>query len=290
MAENLRKGDKNERRPLIRLHIIGEARRENDEPCHDGDEGIKHRDAHRFSAQRKIIRHVASEDLDRRNAERQCEEGLIHRSGCHIADTGSCRALPVRKQVEGKSRSAAFEEGAMHGKHDDECKKAEHHDLRDALHAALEPQSADEESPDDRHRHEKAHFPGTRQHRAEDLTDPLRFRRSEGTIDEFPEIGKHPAGYRRVVHHEQVAPQDAEPPMDMPLRSRPLQCGVALDCAFSARAAHSQLHRHDGNAHQHQKEQVKEDEYRTAIFARHIWEFPYIPDPDRAACTDQQEA
>jgi len=91
MAENLRKGDKNERRSLIRLHIIGKARRENDESCHDGDEGIKHRDAHRFSSQRKIIRHVAAEDLDRSDAERQREEGLIHRSGCHIADTGFCR-------------------------------------------------------------------------------------------------------------------------------------------------------------------------------------------------------
>lgn len=290
VAEYLRKGDKNERRPLIRLHIVGEARRENDEPCHDGDEGIEHRDAHGLSPQRKIIRHVAAEDLDRSDAEGQREEGLIHRGGCHIADTGFCRTFPVRKQVEGESRPTAFEECTMHGKHDDECKKAEHHDLRDALYTALEPQSADEEADDDRHRHEKAHFPGTCQHRAEDLADPVRLRRGEGAIDEFPEISKHPAGYRRVVHHEQIASKDAEPSMDMPLRTRFLQRGVALDCAFSARAAHSQLHRHDGDAHQHQKEQVKEDEYRAAVFACHIGEFPYIPDPDRAPCTDQQKA
>lgn len=290
VAEDLRKGDKNERRPLIRLHIIGEARRENDEPCHDSDEGIEHRDAHGLSPQRKIIRHVASEDLDRGDAEGQREEGLIHRGGCHIADTGFCRTFPVRKEVEGESRPAAFEEGTMHGKHDDERKKAEHHDLRDALYTALEPQSADEESADDRHRHEEAHFPGTCQHRTEDLTDPVRLCQSEGAIDEFPEISKHPAGYRRIVHHEQVAAQNAEPSMDMPLRARSLQCGIALDCAFSARAAHGKLHRHDGDAHQHQKEQVKEDEYRAAVFACHIGEFPYIPDPDRAPCTDQQKA
>lgn len=205
VAEDLRKSDKNERRPLIRLHIIGEARRENDKPCHDSDEGIEHRDAHSFSPQRKIIRHVASEDLDRGDAEGQREEGLIHRGGCHIADTGFCRTFPVRKQVEGESRPAAFEECTMHGKHDDERKKAEHHDLRDALYTALEPQSADEESADDRHRHEKAHLPGTCQHRAEDLADPFRLCGGEGAIDEFPEIGKHPAGYRRIVHHEQVA-------------------------------------------------------------------------------------
>ena len=39
-----------------------------------------------------------------------------------------------------------------------------------------------------------------------------------------------------------------------------------------------------------QKEQIKEDEYRAAVFACHIREFPYIPDPDRAPCTDQQKA
>lgn len=290
VAEDLRKGDKNERRPLIRLHIIGKARRENDEPCHDSDEGIEHRDAHGLSCQRKIIRHVAAEDLDRGDAEGQGEEGLIHRSGRHIADAGFCRTFPVRKEVEGESRPAAFEECTMHGKHDDERKKAEHHDLRDALYTALEPQSADEESADDRHRHEEAHFPGTCQHRAEDLTDPVRLCQSEGAIDEFPEISKHPAGYRRIVHHEQVAAQNAEPSMDMPLRARSLQCGIALDCAFPARAAHSKLHRHDRDAHQHQKEQIKEDEYRAAVFACHIGEFPYIPDPDRAPCTDQQKA
>lgn len=290
VAEDLRKGDKNERRPLIRLHIIGEARRENDEPCHDSDEGIEHRDAHGLSCQRKIIRHVAAEDLDRGDAEGQGEEGLIHRSGRHIADAGFCRTFPVRKEVEGESRPAAFEECTMHGKHDDERKKAEHHDLRDALYTALEPQSADEESADDRHRHEEAHFPGTCQHRAEDLTDPVRLCQGESAIDEFPEISKHPAGYRRIVHHEQVAAQNAEPSMDMPLRARSLQCGIALDCAFSACAAHGKLHRHDRDAHQHQKEQIKEDEYRAAVFACHIGEFPYIPDPDRAPCTDQQKA
>lgn len=73
----------------------------------------------------------------------------------------------------------------MHGKHDDERKKAEHHDLRDALYTALEPQPADKKSADDRYRHEKAHFPWTCQHRAEDLADPVRFRRGEGTMTNF---------------------------------------------------------------------------------------------------------
>ena len=185
--------------------MVGKTSREDDQSGGDGYEGIQHHNADRIAQQGMFLADIAAEDGHGADAKAQGEEGLIHRGGCHIADTGFCRTFPVRKQVEGESRPAAFEECTMHGKHDDERKKAEHHDLRDALYTALEPQSADEESADDRHRHEKAHLPGTCQHRAEDLADPFRFRRSEGAIDEFPEIGKHPAGYRRIVHHEQVA-------------------------------------------------------------------------------------
>ena len=80
--KDLRQGLENKGRSRVRLHVVGEACRKDDQSGHDRDKGIQRRDADRLADQRIVIRHVGSEDLHAGYPQAQGEEGLVHgRSG-----------------------------------------------------------------------------------------------------------------------------------------------------------------------------------------------------------------
>ena len=55
---------------------------------------------------------------------------------------------------------------------------------------------------------------------------------------------------------------------------------VAENGALPARAADGQLHRHHGDAHNDEEQQIKEDEIPAAVLAGQIRELPYVSDAD----------
>ena len=271
------------------MHVISKAGGENDETCHDGHEGIEDADAHRFAGQCEIIRHVAAEDFNGRDAKRKGEEGLVHSRSGHISNARFDGAVPVREEIKFQPRAAAFQHHAMARQDHDQSQEAKHHPLRDAFKAALHAKGADQEAKHYGDGHEDTHFHGISQHGPKDRAH-LGHAAGEGSVQEFPEIRQHPAGHGGVVHHEEVAAQDAEPAMDVPGGPRLLQSLVSRHGALLAPAAHGQLHGHHRDAHEHQEGQVKEYKHRAAILAGDVWELPHIPDADGTAGTDQKKS
>ena len=93
-----------------------------------------------------VIGHVAAEDLHRRNAEREREEGLIHRIGDEAAQAVFADGIHRGEQVELHALCRAGERQAVNGEHENEHQQAEHHDLRHALKALLQAEGADQEA------------------------------------------------------------------------------------------------------------------------------------------------
>ncbi len=289
VRKNLGQRDEDEGRALVRVHVIGKAGGENDEPCHDGHEGIENADAHRFAGQGEIIGHVAAEDFNGRDAQRQGEECLVHGRCGHISNARFHSAIPVGKEIKFQPRAAAFQHHAMAGENHNQAQEAKHHPLRDALEASLHAEAADQKAYRHGDGHKDPHFHGISQHGAKDRAH-LRSAAGESAIQKFPEIRQHPAGHGGVVHHEQVAAQDAEPAVNVPQCSRLLQGLVRRHGALLTPAAHGKLHGHHRDAHEHQEYQIKEYKDSAAVFAGDIGELPHIPDADGTAGTDQKKS
>ena len=62
------------------------------------------------------------------------------------------------------------------------------------------------------------------------------------------EIVQHPACHGGVEHHEQIAANEGEVAVDVPLLARLFQCLIGPHRAFAGSAAHRKLHGHDGQA------------------------------------------
>lgn len=82
---------------------------------------------------------------------------------------------------------------------------------------------------------------------------------------ELRHVGKHPPGHRGVEHHEQIAPGDAHPLVLVPVSARRLQHVEGAGDGALGTAAHSELHDHDGQAQDHQKDQVHDEEGRASV-------------------------
>lgn len=107
---------------------------------------------------------------------------------------------------------------------------------------------------------------------------------------EFSEIACHPAGNGRVVHHQQIAADKAEPAVDMPLAAGLFKRLVAQNGALPARAADRKLHRQHGDTHDNKADKVKQDEIAAAVLTRYVRKAPDVSDADSAACADKQKS
>jgi len=107
-----------------------------------------------------IVGHVASEDLHRRNAERECEEGLIHRVGDEAAQAVFTNGIEGGKQVELHALCRAGERQAVAGENEDEREQRDHHDLGYALKTLLKAAAANDKADDDDGNSQNAHFYG----------------------------------------------------------------------------------------------------------------------------------
>ena len=177
----------------------------------------------------------------------------------------------------------------MHRQHHDEAQQAQHHPLGHPLQAALEAQGAHQEARRHRHRHPDGHLHGVGPHGGEHPVHRLQGYSLESAPGEFEEVAQHPAGHGGVVHHQQIAPDHAEPAVDVPLGACGLQRPVALHRAFAAGPAHRQLHGEHRHPHNHQEQQVEQHEHAAAVFPGDIGEFPHVANADGASGAHQQE-
>ena len=191
-----------------------------------------------------IVGHVAAEDLHRGNAERECEEGLIHRIGDEAAQAVFADGIHRGEQVELHALCRAGERQAVTGENEDERKQRDHHDLGYALKTLLQTERTDDKADDDDGDRQNAHFNRIGQQLAEHGGRVLRGHTGVELAGQEPaKVAHHPAGNRRVVHHQEVAADQAEPAVDVPLGLGLFERLVGEDRALAARAANGQLHR-----------------------------------------------
>ena len=289
--KHLRQRDEEEGGAIVGRNAVGEACGEDDRTGHERNEGVERADADGLTGEGVVIGHVAAEDLHRRNAEREREEGLIHRIGDEAAQTVFTDGIEGGEQIELHALCRAGKRQAVNGENENEREQRNHHDLGYALKALLQTQRTDDKADDDDGDRQNAHFNRIGQQLAEHGGRVLRRHAVVELAGQEPaKIAHHPAGNRRVVHHQEVAADQAEPAVDVPLRLGLFERLVGEDRALAARAADGQLHRQHGNAHDEQAQNVKENKIAAAVFARHIGEAPDIADADGAARADEQEA
>jgi hypothetical protein len=75
----------------------------------------------------------------------------------------------------------------------------------------------------------------------------------------------------------------------VPLRFRWFKTVERLRDRSLACATDRKLHDQDRNAKDREEDQIEQHERRTAVFAHHVRKTPYVTQPDRATCADQDE-
>lgn len=103
-------------------------------------------------------------------------------------------------------------------------------------------------------------------------------------------VVQQPAGDGGIEHHEQIVARDAEAAIPVPLGPFWFEHMERTGDALLAGTAHGELHDHNWQSHDEQKQQVDQYEGRAAVFSGDIGEPPHISQSDGTACGDQQEA
>ena len=171
-----------------------------------------------------------------------------------------------------------------------EREQAGHHELRDALDARLHAEIADAATERDRERHIARHRQRIREQRAEHLPHARGIEPLEPPAHHQINVVKHPAGDRRVEHHEQEIARNRAVFIEMPFRPRRLEHIERHRRAAHARASHGELRHHDGQPEDCEEDKIDEHERRPAVHPRDIREAPDIAEPDGTAGRDQDEA
>ena len=160
VQEDLRQRDKDQRRPLPGIHIVGKACGENNEACHQRNEGIQCTNADGLAGQCLLTGHIAAKDLESSNSKAQREEGLVHSGNDYIAETDLHGSREVGHQIEADAFCSSGQEKAVNSEDNDKNQKGAHHNLGNLFKTFLYTASADSKAGNDCNSHEKQHLRG----------------------------------------------------------------------------------------------------------------------------------
>ena len=104
----------------------------------------------------------------------------------------------VGDEVELETLQAARQRDRAHHEHGHDAQQADHHHLRDALDALLQPQAAHEEAQHDDHEHPAHQLGGVRQHVVEHGADARAVQAVERARAHLHHERQHPAAHRGV--------------------------------------------------------------------------------------------
>ena len=175
----------------------------------------------------------------------------------------------------------------MSGQHKDQDEQSCHHPFCDLFKSVLKSPAADKESGNDCYCHPETHLAGIAEHFPKYSCYLVCIHSGESSCRKLYKVAEHPAGNRRVIHHQKITADHTEPSVYMPPASRLFKCLVSTDSTLSSRTTNRKFHCKDRNAHTEQKQQIEQDEYSAAVLSRHIREPPYVSDSDRAARAHQ---
>ena len=290
VVEHVRQCDEDQGRPLTRVYAISEACREDDHTSHERYEGVQNGDEDGFPCQRTGFVDVTAEDGNGTDTDTQCEERLTQCSEKHFQQAVFFQCAKVGFQVEFQTSFAAFQQCGTHCQHDHQKQKHQHHDFGDLFYAGLQALRADGKAKKDNHYHKSSHQTGSAQHGVKGCADAFRIQPFKTAGSCFKEIVKHPASYCGVEHHQDVVAGHAEIFIPMPFGAFRLQyVHGARDTALAATANRKFRHQ-NGNPHEDQKGDVNQYKGRAAILSGDVGKFPHVPQPDCAACGNEDEA
>ena len=272
------------------VHTVGEAGREDDETGGDGHEGIQHHDAGGLAQQGVLLADVAAKDGHCANAKAQGEEGLIHGGHQRVDHAHLFHALEVGHEEEAQAFLCAGHEQAVDGQHHHDHQQGDHHDLGHALKAVLQALGAYKDAQCHHEHHPEGHHAGVCQHFGKLASHLIGVQACQLTGGGHVEIVQHPACHGGVEHHEQIAANEGEVAVDVPLLARLFQCLIGPHRAFAGSAAHCKLHGHDGQAQNDEEDQVEQHERAAAALTGNIRELPHVANADGTARRKQNEA
>ena len=289
IGEDVGQGDEDEAGAAGLVHTVSEAGREDDEAGGDGDEGIQHHDADALAQQGVLFADVAAEDGHCTDAEAQGEERLIHGPHQRIDDAHFLHPLKVGYEEEGQALLCAGHEHAVDCQHHHDDQQGDHHDFRDFFEAVLQAAGADEDADGHNDHHPEAHGQRACQHLGELTGHLVGVKAHQLTGSGHVEVVEHPTGHRGVEHHQQVAADEGEVAVDVPLLTGLFEGLIGAHRALVAGTAHGELHGHDGQTQNDEEQQVEQHKSAAAALTCHVGELPHISDADRAASGKEDE-
>lgn len=283
-------GDEDEAGAGAYGHVIRKAAGNDDEAgCH-GYESVQQGDVHGFGQQGMVLVYVGAEDGHGADAQRECEEGLVHGPFDDVDPADFTGGFPVGQQEVAESFLGAGGEYGVYGQHDHDDQQGAHHPFGDFFQTGLQALGTNEKAGYDDDEGVDHEACPVCEHVGEVGGDLGGGQAGESAGEGVCEIPQHPAADDGVEHHEQPVAGDHEGGVPVPgflFWDKPgVQAGGGGLCG----TAHGEFHGHDGQAEYHQKQQVEQQEYAAAVGSGHIGEFPYIADADGTACRQEDES
>ena len=270
--------------------MVGKAGREDDQTGGDGYKGIQHHDADRLAQQGMFLADIAAENGHSTDTKAQGEEGLIHSGDQRVDHAHLLHAGKVRHKEEGKPLLCPGHEQAVDSQHHHNEKQSDHHALGHALQTALQTLGAHQNAHYHHEYHPEGHGGGACQHFGKLTGHLLGVEPRQFTGGSHVEIVQHPARHGGVEHHQQVAADEGEVAVDVPLLPRLFQCLIRPHRAFAGGTSHGKFHGHDGQTQNDQKDQVEQYKGTAAALPGNIRELPHVADADGTARGKQNKA
>ena len=270
--------------------MVGKTSREDDQTGGNGYKGIQHHDADRLAQQGVLLADIAAKNGHSTDAKAQGEEGLIHSGDQRVDHAHLLHPGKVRHKEEGKTLFCPRHEQAVDSQHHHNEKQGDHHALGHTLQTALQTLGAHQNAHYHHKYHPEGHGGRAGQHFGKLTGYLLGVQPCQFSGSGHVEIVQHPACYGGVEHHQQIAADEGEVAVDMPLLPRLFQCLIGAHRAFAGGAPHGKLHGHDGQTQNDQKNQVEQHKGTAAALPGNIRKLPYVADADGTACGKQNKA
>ena len=289
LVKDVGQGDENQVGARIGGHVKGKAGRENDQARRKGHKGIQHTHPDGLAGQGVVLPNVAAKDGQGANAQGEGEERLTHggKDGLaqnHVSIGIIHQIVKVGLEIEFQALGSAVQGHRAEGQHHHHQQQAEHHGLVDLFHSVLKSPGADQHTQQHHDHHEYGHQSRLLHQRGVLVGYPHRIQPGKIPLCHLGKVEEQPAGHRGIKHHQQIVARNTNPAVQVPSAALGLQRLEGQGNAPLAGPAHRELHYHDRQAHDHQKQQVDQHKGRTAIFTRDIRKSPYVSKPDGAAC------
>ena len=198
--------------------------------------------------------------------------------------------MEVGLEIEAQTLSRPLQQDGVHRQHHHQGQQAEHHHLIHPFHAVA--QSLDTHQHADTHHN--SHIGGHRARLAQQIAEfpgnSLGVQPLEAAPQYLHKIIQQPPGDHSIKHHQQIVAREAHIAVPMPVGAGGLQPLEGQGDAPLAGPAHGQLHHHDGQTQNDQKQQIQQHKSRSAIFPCDIGKAPHVAQADGAARRDEHKA